>query len=528
MVQTPELAKAVASIPQRSEKQSDSQKLMGAFVDLGILPQINNINSQIIYGRRGTGKTHVLKVLQSQLTAAPRCCVIYIDARTFGSTSQFSDVSIGLSARCTALFRDFLAELYNGFLEFVVAEGGKNVDLALDEINNLAESATQPIQLTKQDSATANDSKKGTSETGGIIKSEPSKLFSLEGKAGRTTSTEQSTSSTYRFEYIDKVIFPAISTPIKNLTLLCNATFYILLDEWSSIPIDIQPYFAEFLKRSVIPLTNVAVKIGSLEYRSDFAINTERGFIGLEMGADISAFLDIDDYYVYDRNPERITDAFADMLVRHLRNELPENYLEGIGIETGAKLASKLFTERKVFQELVRASEGVIRDLINIFSKAYFFAHRKGKDKIERDAVLEAARQWFEQDKERNLSERLRIVLRTITDNVIGNKRARSFLLPRELANHPVIHELFDLRVLHLVQRGYADKDKPGVRYNIYSLDYGTYVDLMNTSRRPELGFIEYPAEADNKDYVVPFDDKRSIRRIILGKEILDDAGIVD
>jgi hypothetical protein len=48
---------------------------------------------------------------------------------------------------------------------------------------------------------------------------------------------------------------------------------------------------------------------------------------------------------------------------------------------------------------------------------------------------------------------------------------------------------LFDLRVLHLVQRGYADKDKPGVRYNIYTLDYGTYVDLMNTTRRPEMGF---------------------------------------
>ena len=168
----------------------------------------------------------------------------------------------------------------------------------------------------------------------------------------------------------------------------------------------------------------------------------------------------------------------------------------------------------------MRASEGVVRDLINIFSKAYFVAHRKGKPKIERDAVLEAARQWFEQDKERNLSDELRNVLRKITDEVIGKRRARSFLLPRELAAHSVIQQLLDLRVLHLVQRGYADKDKPGARYNIYALDYGTYVDLMNTKSKPDLGFIELE-EMDEREYVVPFDDKRSIRRIILTEATL-------
>ncbi len=83
------------------------------------------------------------------------------------------------------------------------------------------------------------------------------------------------------------------------------------------------------------------------------------------------------------------------------------------------------------------------------------------------------------------------------------------------------MQQLFDLRVLHLVQRGYADKDKPGVRYNIYALDYGTYVDLMNTTRRPELGF-EQNEKIDDRDYIVPFDDKRSIRRIILSKGILE------
>ena len=48
-----------------------------------------------------------------------------------------------------------------------------------------------------------------------------------------------------------------------------------------------------------------------------------------------------------------------------------------------------------------------------------------------------------------------------------------------------MIQRLFDARVIHFVKRGYADKDNPGVRYNIYTLDYGTYVDLLKQLKNP-------------------------------------------
>jgi hypothetical protein len=68
------------------------------------------------------------------------------------------------------------------------------------------------------------------------------------------------------------------------------------------------------------------------------------------------------------------------------------------------------------------------------------------------------------------------------------------------------------------MQRGYADKDNPGIRYNIYAIDYGAYVDLIGTSREPEL---DLATSQEGPDVVVPFDDKRSIRRIILDKAVL-------
>ena len=165
------------------------------------------------------------------------------------------------------------------------------------------------------------------------------------------------------------------------------------------------------------------------------------------------------------------------------------------------------------------ACEGVVRDLINIFTKAFFDSQRRGRDSIDKLSIVDSARQWFEQDKAQYLDDELQGVLRKIVDDVIGKRRARSFLLPRELERHPIVQRLFDARVIHPMQRGYADKDNPGVRYNIYSIDYGTYVDLLGTSKEPELDLIE----RDEPDIVVPFDDKRSIRRIVLHREVLGD-----
>ncbi len=67
MTEDQTFASAVSKMILRSEKETDPQKLVFSFVDAGILEQINNLNNQIIYGRRGTGKTHILKYYSSIL-----------------------------------------------------------------------------------------------------------------------------------------------------------------------------------------------------------------------------------------------------------------------------------------------------------------------------------------------------------------------------------------------------------------------------------------------------------------------------
>jgi hypothetical protein len=316
------------------------------------------------------------------------------------------------------------------------------------------------------------------------------------------------------------VIFPELQKSLRKVMELAESRLFVLVDEWSSLPLDIQPYLAEFLKRGLLPLNTATLKVGALEYRCRFSERRDGGLSGFELGADIATAPDLDDYFVFDRSPDQVTDIYADVLLKHLSSELPEGYLrDTYSITTPRQFSSRLFTERNTCAELARASEGVIRDLINIFTQAYFHAQRRERDSIDKRAIIESSRQWFEQDKAQYLDDQLQEVLRRIVDEVIGNRRARSFLLPRQLERHPTIQRLFDARVLHHIQRGYADKDNPGVRYNIYAIDYGAYVDLIGTSKEPEL---DLQVDREGSDLVVPFDDKRSIRRIVLDDSIFE------
>ena len=153
---------------------------------------------------------------------------------------------------------------------------------------------------------------------------------------------------------------------------------------------------------------------------------------------------------------------------------------------------------------------------------AYFDSKRSSKSNIELNAIERAASQWFQTDKMQNLDEKLMAKLSRIVNSTIGEHRARSFLVDRELEKHPILQQLSDYRILHLVKRGYADKDNPGRRYSIYTLDYGTYVELKRTSKQITLDFVEFKNEMELENKIVPFDDKRTIRRIILDKKILD------
>jgi len=356
-------------------------------------------------------------------------------------------------------------------------------------------------------------------EDGAALRGSLRKL-DVSGELTEKESLEIENKLTGKIRSQDKVIFPDINRSLADVLRIEKVQLNLLIDEWSSLPQDVQPYLSELLKRSFLPNPSITVKIAALEYRSQFIITLSNGnTVGFEPGADVAAVLDVDDYFVYDKAPESVVKSFREILFNHINSGLPDGYLvKEYDVKSPFEFIKAMFSSQSVFIELVRASEGVARDLINIYSVAFFDSQRRGVSKVDKKSIIEAARLWYEKDKESHLEDSLKLVLDRIINEVIGKRSARSFMLRRELEKNLKIQKLFDMRVLHLMQRGYADKDNPGVRYNIYSLDYGTYVGLKNTSKEPQIDFVEFK---EGQDLVVPFDDKRSIRRIVLQEEIL-------
>ena len=309
-----------------------------------------------------------------------------------------------------------------------------------------------------------------------------------------------------------RVNFGSVGAAFRQLTSLLTGRLWILLDEWSSVPLDLQPYLADLLRRSVMPTAGVTLKIAAIEQRSKFQLpGTGGDYIGIEVGADASADVNLDDFMVFDNDAERAKEFFRDLLFHHSAAALPDDQESRKLPSSARELVRQGFTQIPAFEEYVRASEGVPRDAINIITLA---AQRALNDSISIDHVRVAARNWYQRDKDTAIraNKNAHELLQWIIDRVIGDRRARAFLLESSVQND-LIESLYDARVLHVLKRGIATHDQPGIRYDVYKLDFGCFVDLIATARAP-LGLL--PSDDRGKYVEVPPDDYRSIRRAIL------------
>jgi hypothetical protein len=509
--------KAVSRIRHRSERQLPD-RLRDTYVDTGILDALDNENHQILFGRRGTGKTHVLKVLQSQCYGMPNLCCHYIDTRVMGSSSQYSDISLPIQQRALALFRDILSEIHSGILEFIIDRGPGDANAALEAVDQLAASFMGPIETARLTTVVArrgNSHERRGRQTASL--GLPTKLSS-ELEDSYLSSRSDQAEAQYSVMSEEKVVFPAIAKQLSTVLSLANSRLLLLFDEWSSLAQDIQPILAEFLKRSVMPCSAVSVKIASIEYRSRFSDGNVPS-TGFELGADISAAPYLDDYFVFDQAPERLQNIFADILYRHLSSELPVDFLrrryQVSDLET---FINRLFWP-SAFSELTRAAEGVVRDLINIFSLAFTRVHKDQdeleKGKIGRPTILAAASDWFEYDKIQHLNSEDRRNFEKLEETVVRDRRSRFFLVPSRLDMPEHLKRLIDSRVIHIVHKGFAVPGSPGQRFTVCALDYGSYVGIINPAR---VTSRELSAGRRDAGVVLPFSEEPDPLRLALGE----------
>lgn len=318
-----ELHKAAIAFSKRAER-TDKEILHGTFVDCAPLFDLVSTNdNQVIYGRRGTGKTHLLRYLQKEtLTRGERA--VYLDLRSIGSnTSIHSDTNLSLAERSVRLVSDVLATLYEELLAIALEKidevpDPKQVTLRIDDFSTSLSEVRVDGTVTAEQSELLTTS--GEVSAGGRIEL-TEKGAKISAKAAAKGS-EQSTSAlktTITGVERPHIHFGSVQAALSGLIRVLNVPrIWFLIDEWSEVPRDLQPYLAEMIRRTILPINGINVKIASIEHRSNFAMRLENSsYIGFELGADVAANVNLDEFLVFDFGKERSKEFFSTLILKH-------------------------------------------------------------------------------------------------------------------------------------------------------------------------------------------------------------------
>jgi hypothetical protein len=484
---------ALARLLRRAEAE-DPQRLAETFVDVGpLFGRLSSKDHQIIFGRRGTGKTHALTYLSERVRKSGET-VVSVDLRLIGSNGGvYSESDTPLAEGATRLLLDVLERVHDDLVDKVLESVDVSDDitgLTLPLLDRLADAITEVAVVgdveQREVQGTERDAGKHSAIEVGVSPAGPALRALAEKSHYRRAVREREI--LLRGVSRHRVHFGELGSILQKLVpVLPGKRLWLLLDEWSNVPPHLQPLLADLLRRSLLPIRGITVKIAAIDHRSVFKVDCDDvNYLGFEVGADIAGDVDLDDFMVFSNDDGMAITFFSQLFARHVA--AVSNDEDAPKFSSPEAFVSRAFSSKKAFVELVRAGEGVPRDAINIVGKA---ALRADDKRISLQAVRTAARSWYLQDKEGSVKSRPDglALLHWIIDEVIGHRRARAFLLRQGAESH-LIHWLYDQRVLHLVKRGIAAKDHPGVRYDAYALDYGCYVDLFATAGGAPRGLL--------------------------------------
>jgi hypothetical protein len=232
---------------------------------------------------------------------------------------------------------------------------GKKLDLgqvgpALDQFaSSISEVVVkgQVEEEKKSDAATTNSKSSGLGL--GFGSQGPILDLKVGHESGRSESHE--TRVQVKGDQVHRVHFGSVGSCLKTITsALSPRRLWVLIDEWSVVPIDLQPLLADLIRRALLPAPNMTVKIGAIEQRTNLQIRREKGdYIGIEIGADVAADLNLDDFMVFENDANRATEFFRDLIFKHYKSVEEEAGIVD-GPTTPQQFMQQAFTQKRLIR----------------------------------------------------------------------------------------------------------------------------------------------------------------------------------
>ncbi len=520
------------------------------FVGKRILAGLATNANQLVCGRRGTGKTHVLGAFAESINSNRnrRRVAVYLSALAFSETPRiFTAESIEFRrSLCSRLlfeaflrrFAEVLLEQLEEHLKYQCArmngreEARQYRRLVEDAYLRLMKAINEgvPVMTGGHETEIRRELKK-TAAAGGIKADLSVGTGGLSGNLGGGLNADRGSESNVETattrEASVMVDLSSVRRALLDLIDTANIdVLYLLIDEWmeldKNLNVGIQPYFAQLLKVVFFNNKRLAVKIASVWHRTDLynRLDLDRAK-GLELGEDIELGLDLDAGFAHDE--VEIEEFFKKLLLRRLSYHLPE--LSSLAEEGGINNAfvQELFDNERNFRSLIAASHCVPRDFLQIFEKCLLkIEYRCSEYALSRDLVRQVAWSIFLVEKRRSVEEASPAhALWEEVNGLLEKTGQRLFLVRNGAAGlSEALRKLVDEELVHQIPSAMTPRQVRD-HFKAFYLDYGTYVDWVRSKRGPQ---GEVPDEGLIPS--IPADVLEHLDAIVVDPMLHDDARV--
>jgi hypothetical protein len=416
-----------------------------------------NKQNQVIFGRRGSGKSLLIKTLKDDNKITD---YIYIKA----NLEDYKDTSFPNSILhvLIRILKDLKPILRSSSKWIQFRKKTKNKYSYLKNEKKLNEYIDQIKAPDNYDEEIKNTSSLDIgAETGTdkIIKAKISGSLSEEKESQKKWLRDKAS--------LIKNEIPALKEIFIEVGEMVSKSIFLGLDDFYFIRKLEQPYFIDFFHR-LTKDTKLYLKVATIRYRSKLYTTTEETYIGTELGHDIQE-IDLD--YTLDRYD------LMQSFMRELLNESIKNSKANLQL-------SSIFSDNG-FKQLCLASGGVPRDFLSLTVKllSSYVSENNTVSKID---VTEVAISNFSNKLDAYAKDSaeekqvLDLYLSYLKSFLLSERKTNMFLLPnQEIEDYPQINqaikELTDLRMIHLVEPITSSAPSDGKKYSAYMIDIGLY-----------------------------------------------------
>jgi hypothetical protein len=286
-----------------------------------------------------------------------------------------------------------------------------------------------------------------------------------------------------------------IRTELERIIECCGATaLVILVDEWSSVDIGMQPLLAEMIQKTLTLSHRIYLKLAALQFftRTSSSIGAAQP-IGLQSGVDIAPLMDLDELLNCDIDPVGVTAFLTQVALKHVGGDLPS--VRAWSPETFQEfLCKEIFDRSDTYVQVVRASEGNPRDFLRMLSLCCAFVHND--ERISSVVAQRAAIKNFVDVKAPAIEGRegANHLFDLLFARIVKNRSGKAFLLTRsKCETDQRIRELWHYRFIHLIERSCSvlDMNDAFIEYSLFAMDYGKLMSLkVQRSSEMLLGLV--------------------------------------